>query len=141
MNGIARAALAGWATGDRSFSATSVLLNSDPAGVPALLRRPLARRGAALAAVGELVGDKLPNAPARTTPQALVPRLVLAGLCGAALSRSAAGTFAAVTTAAAAAFSGPPVRAALARRFGSDLPGALAEDAAAYGLAYAAVRT
>jgi uncharacterized membrane protein len=38
-----------------------------------------------LAALGELVGDKLPNAPSRTAPLGLGARFVMGGLCGAAI--------------------------------------------------------
>jgi uncharacterized membrane protein len=39
-----------------------------------------------LAAVGELVADKLPNTPARTAPVGLIARIVLGGACGAAVA-------------------------------------------------------
>lgn len=146
MNELLRAAMAGWATGDRSFSALSVWL-ARPAtvdAVPRPLRSTRVARTAALAAVGELVGDKLPMTPARTSPPALAWRLACAGMCGVVLGRRtgavAASTAVAVAVAAASSFAGPPARAALAGRFGSDLPGALAEDVMAYGLAYAAMR-
>lgn len=146
MNGLVRAALAGWATGDRAFCAITVWLTKPAPGdsMPPVLRSPRARNVLSLAAVGELIGDKLPKTPPRTAPPALVARLVLAGICGAVLGRRegavASRAGAAVVAAAASSFAGPPARAALSSRLGSDLPGALLEDLTAYGLAAAAMR-
>jgi uncharacterized membrane protein len=39
-----------------------------------------------LLALGELVADKLPSIPSRTTVAGLIPRIVLGGLCGAAVT-------------------------------------------------------
>jgi len=39
-----------------------------------------------LLALGELVADKLPQAPSRTAPPGLIARVVLGGLCGACVA-------------------------------------------------------
>ena len=41
-----------------------------------------------LLAIGELIADKLPNAPARTAPIGLIARISLGGACGLALATS-----------------------------------------------------
>ncbi len=51
----------------------------------AFLAHPVATAILTLAAIGEYVGDKLPNAPARTSPPGFITRLVVGGLCGAAI--------------------------------------------------------
>lgn len=79
---LGRSALVGLATGARSFSG----LAAQVAVTPELSQRqPEATFGrlwvkavAGLAAVGELVGDKLPTAPSRLAPPVLLPRLALA---------------------------------------------------------------
>src|SRR5215469_9270288 len=45
-----------------------------------------------LAAIGELVADKLPKTPARTALGPLVARIVMGALCGACLYAAAAAT-------------------------------------------------
>ncbi|SEQ97836.1 hypothetical protein [Microlunatus flavus] len=79
---LGRCALAGLATGARSFSglAAQVAVTPDLAQ-----RQPEATFGrlwvkgvVALAAAGELVGDKLPSAPSRLAPPVLLSRLALA---------------------------------------------------------------
>ena len=56
------------------------------------LTSPLAWLGAlptvivfTLAALGELVGDKLPKSPSRTAPPGLIARILMGALCGAAV--------------------------------------------------------
>jgi uncharacterized membrane protein len=39
-----------------------------------------------VAAIAELVGDQLPNAPSRTAPPGLIARIVLGALCGGSLA-------------------------------------------------------
>jgi uncharacterized membrane protein len=99
------------------------------------------RTAALLAAGGELVADKLPMTPARTSPPALVGRLASGATCG----RMTAGTAGAVAGSAAAAltaFAGERTRAAIGRRSGWPDPLiALAEDALAVGVALAATRS
>ncbi len=93
-----------------------------------------------LAAAGELVGDKLPSAPARVAPLGLSGRIASGALCGAALSRSAReDTFTGAAFGALGAVVGAyvfyEVRRVLTQEEGMpDLPVALAEDALAFGL-------
>lgn len=99
------------------------------------------RRLAPLVAVaGELVLDKLPQTPSRTSPPGLAARLgsgaaagwLLAGAPGAAIGSAAAGL---------GAFAGERTRAALGRRTGLPDPLiAVAEDVVAIGVALAATR-
>ncbi|MDB6122061.1 MAG: hypothetical protein JWQ71_1054 [Pedosphaera sp.] len=41
-----------------------------------------------LLAVLELIADQLPSTPNRTKPMGLIPRIILGGLCGAAVAAS-----------------------------------------------------
>jgi uncharacterized membrane protein len=81
---LGRSALVGLATGSRSFSALAAQVTSTPPLASrqpeSTLARPWAKGLVALAAAGELVGDKLPTAPSRLTPYVLAPRLVLAAV-------------------------------------------------------------
>lgn len=52
------------------------------------LQKPLVATGLRLLAGGELVGDKLPQAPNRTAPPVLLGRLLSGALVGAALYRA-----------------------------------------------------
>jgi uncharacterized membrane protein len=98
------------------------------------------------AAVGEYVGDKLPNTPDRTAPIPLAGRLALGGLLGAivatAFRRPVAGGIAmGAIGAAAGAYGGFYARRGLTRCAGlEDLPVALTGDAAAAALAVGALR-
>ncbi|MGN6610019.1 MAG: DUF4126 domain-containing protein [Jatrophihabitans sp.] len=148
MQPLLRAALAGLATGARSM--TPVAAVAWTAGEPAVGGALDARlRGAKVllgaGAVGELAADKLPIAPPRTQLPSFVFRLTLGAVSGAVVARRGAAPLVAGALVGAAASAvttaaGPGYRAALAKRFGSDVPGALLEDAAALGLAAAAVR-
>ena len=85
-----------------------------------------------LAAV-ELVVDKLPKTPARTTPIGLTARVVLGGLSGAAVGASSGiipylGAAAASIGALAGAFAGYNVRRTLVLRHLPDFLVALTED-------------
>jgi uncharacterized membrane protein len=144
---VIRPLLAGLATGARSFSAAAVCAGTTAGThrVDRLLHSRVARRGIRRGAIVEVALDKLPVAPPRTEPRGLVARVALAAASGAVVASrrgEPAWRGAAIGVAGALpwTFAGPPVRAALARRSGSDLPGALGEDAVAYGLAYLAVR-
>jgi len=55
-----------------------------------------------LLALGELVADKLPRTPARTSPPGLIARIVLGGLCGVALATSAGASLVAAAAAGVA---------------------------------------
>ena len=144
------AVLAGLATGCRSQLAITAVALTPPTlrsnRADRWLHRPKRRWVAALPAVGELVGDKLPQAPARTAPGPLAGRIGLGALVGTILAARAGesqlpSALAGAAAAAATSYAGPVVRARLAAAAGSDLPGALAEDAVAIGLARLAVRS
>ncbi len=116
----------------------------DPA-VLSGLQSPWGRRVSAGLVVGELIGDKLPQTPSRLEPQGLGARLVLGGAGGAALAWRAGahpllGALAATAGVGAGAVGGLRMRQAVAARGWPDLPAALAEDAAALGLARTAGR-
>lgn len=135
---LARAALLSAASGLRSSSGPAFLARaasrgdlSLPEGLPLrLLRSPLA---AALA--GEMVVDKLPFVPDRTSPPALAGRMVSGALAGSLLFREAgrrawAGALLGAAVAAASAHAGYRLRGHATGRLGlPDLPVALAEDA------------
>jgi uncharacterized membrane protein len=143
MSVLTRATLLGLATGGRSTSGLAALtLSSNSSG--GVLGSPWARRLAGLAAAGELIGDKLPQAPSRLQVEGLVPRLAFGACAGAVLthreggsrSRSALAGALGLLGAAAGSRLGVSWRQAAGQRFGKDLPGALIED----GWCAAAVR-
>lgn len=100
----------------------------------AFIGRPLVLAIITVAAVGELVADKLPKTPARTEPIGLIARAVLGGACAFAVSTAkqanpllcvAAATIAALL----AAFAGYHLRHFLVSRLNiPDFPVALVED-------------
>ena len=146
---LARAAVLGLATGSRSTLGLSALaLSNRPRRPRRWWKGPWPRRGAALASVGELVGDKLPQTPSRLEPAGFVPRLFLGGVAGGLLShregRSRGHQLFSVAAGSMAAAVGAQVgaswRTLAADQFGHDLPGALAEDAVAITAATVAVR-
>src|SRR5690606_8718021 len=55
-------------------------------GAPAVLRQPLAVRGASAMAVGELAGDKLHSAPDRIVVAGMAARIVTGAVAGMALA-------------------------------------------------------
>lgn len=145
MHPLLRSALAGVATGARSFSALTACART-PGGTnraERLLHRPRIRSSLTSSAVLELLGDKLPVTPPRNSPSALAGRVALGAISGGLVSVRANGSgrlgaVVGATTSAAWTMAGPRYRALAAERAGSDLPGALAEDTAALALAYAA---
>jgi uncharacterized membrane protein len=93
-----------------------------------------------VAAVAELVNDKLPNTPSRKTPPQFAVRIVAGGLCGLAIGFSSGWVFWGVTCgifgAVAGTYGGAAARSALVKAIGGrDLPIALSEDAVAVTLA------
>jgi len=93
-----------------------------------------------LAAVGELVVDKLPKTPARTAASGLAARFVMGGLCGAAIALASAqvgwvvGALLGAAGGIIGAFAGYQARARLVQALGvPDLVVAFAEDAVAIG--------
>jgi uncharacterized membrane protein len=87
-----------------------------------------------LLALGELITDKLPKTPARTSPPQLIARILLGGFAGAALSVGAGGTLITGTLAGAVGavigtFAGYHMRHALVTQVKlPDFPVAVMED-------------
>jgi uncharacterized membrane protein len=120
----------GASAGMRTFMAPTALALRNPS-------LPLALRGAsALAALGEVVGDKHPDVPDRRKPQALAGRVVSGAGSGWAVAGplgAVAGGAATVTSALAMA----SARARVGKALGApDALIAVAEDAIAAGLAW-----
>ena len=146
------ALLIGFVTGLRSMTAPAAIswaarlgwLKLGGSGL-AFLAHPLATVFLTLAAVGELVGDKLPQAPARTAPPGLVTRIAVGALCGAAIlvgngGGALPGVALGILGAIAGTFGGYAYRKGVPRHFRlADFPFAVAEDLASVGLAWAIV--
>ena len=90
-------------------------------------------------ALGEMVADKLPKTPARTTPVGVISRVLFAGASGAVLASVAGasiglGIVAAIAGAVVGTYIGYYARRALTTKAGlPDLPVALVEDVIAVG--------
>jgi uncharacterized membrane protein len=89
-------------------------------------------------AIGELIGDKLPNTPSRKSPVGFIGRILTGGLSGAAIGATGAswtaGLIAGVIGAIAGTLGGYEFRVRLVKATGGrDLPIALLEDAIAIG--------
>ena len=151
MNALARAALAGAATGARSFTGLAAVTLATPPGSAAQpdrsLGRPLVKGLVTLAAAQELVMDKLPQAPSRLGLMGLGARVTTAAAVGTVAARrepepsgAAVAAAVAVATAVAAAWLGATWRRVAARRLGTDYVGAGAEDLLAVLLAWTATR-
>ena len=148
-----RAVALGAATGLRTFMAPAILSQAASRGrLPGMedtrfspLTSSWAANLLAVAALGEVLGDKLPFAPSRTENGALGGRLVSGAISGAAF-RSATGRNAltgaalAGAGAVAAAYAGERYRALGAEAGIPDPVLAVLEDATAMGLALFAVR-
>jgi uncharacterized membrane protein len=142
---LLRAALAGVASGARSFSALAACALTPGADGRAerILHHKRVRSSLRSSAAFELLGDKLPMTPPRTQSPSVAGRMTLGAVSGALVARrgggrALAGGLVGGVTAAAWTFAGPQYRALVAKRTGNDLPGALAEDAGALALAYLA---
>ena len=125
-----RAAIVGASAGLRTFTAPAATL----AAGGSRWARP-----ALVVATGELVGDKLPMTPPRTTLPALGARIVSGAACGAAVSRrnggaALLGALLGGVAAYASTFAGYTLRSVGAESV-PDLPLALAEDALAIAAA------
>jgi uncharacterized membrane protein len=90
-----------------------------------------------LAALGELVTDKLPSTPSRKVPVQFGTRIVVGAFCGAAIGLAGGMPWAGLAVGALGAvlgtLGGAAVRGALAARLGRDRPAALLEDVVAIG--------
>jgi uncharacterized membrane protein len=95
---------------------------------------------ATLAALAELVNDKLPKTPSRKIPPAFIARILMGALCGAAIGATAGalagGLIVGAIGAVVGTLGGAELRGRLARAAGRDLPIALLEDAIAIALAF-----
>jgi uncharacterized membrane protein len=146
---LLRAAALGAASGSRSATGlAAVALTSRPDDTGPVASRLGGRTGSTLsgiAAAAELVADKLPNVPSRLAPLGLIPRAAAGAASAAAVARRDGhdATLPGLVGAAAAigtAVLGVRLRAAAQRRFGSDRPGAVAEDVVAAALGWLGAR-
>jgi uncharacterized membrane protein len=92
-----------------------------------------------VAALGELIGDKLPQIPSRTSPPALIARIVSGAIVGFLIvgtggGLAVTGAVAGVAGSLVGAFVGRAARMAAIARIGP-IPAALIEDVIAVGLA------
>jgi uncharacterized membrane protein len=144
---FALAFLIGLVAGLRAMTAPAVVSWAARAGWLNLQGTPLAFLGTAvtpwiftLAALGEIVNDKLPKTGSRKAPGPLGARIVMGALSGAAVGAAggalAAGLLLGAVGAIAGTLGGYELRARLARAAGRDLPIALLEDAVAIALAF-----
>ncbi|GAB2459601.1 hypothetical protein [Jatrophihabitans fulvus] len=162
---VVAAALAGAAGGCRTFTGIAALAAAtppDPAELPdRVLAHPATKAVLGLAALGEYVGDKLPQAPSRLQVPGLAGRLAFGAVSGLVAARrrpyvepsgppgepvapgpvtdgrvrDAVCVVVATAAAGAAAWLGARARGAAAPRLGRDWPVAVVEDAVAIGLA------
>jgi uncharacterized membrane protein len=140
--------LIGLVAGLRAMTAPAAVAWAARVGWLNLQGTPLAFMGAAVtpwiftvAAIGEIVNDKLPKTGSRKAPPAFIARIVMGALCGAALGAASqalvAGLVAGALGAVAGTLGGYEFRSRLVRATGGkDLPIALLEDAIAIGLAF-----
>jgi uncharacterized membrane protein len=88
-----------------------------------------------IAALGELIADKLPSTPSRKMPPSFAFRIVSGAISGAAIGISHSslliGLLGGAIGAVIGTLGGASARSALAKMFGKDLPAALLEDAIA----------
>lgn len=131
--------LLGLANGQRTFTPPAAVTIAAAGsglglkGTPlAFLTSPWTGAIMSAAAIGEYIGDKQPNIPARIVPSALAGRAIGGALSGAAAARPGKALLAAGLGAAGAiagAYISYRARAALAKALGRDAPVAFAEDA------------
>jgi uncharacterized membrane protein len=126
------AALLGKSAGSRTFTPVAVLAARGRLGA-----NPQIRGAIIVAAVGELIGDKLPSTPSRTQPLPLIGRIASGTFCG-WVAGGDTGALVGAATGAAATFGFYQARKAESARMPALLAGLL-EDAIAIGLANLAV--
>jgi len=93
-----------------------------------------------IAAIGELINDKLPKTPSRKEPMPFIARIVSGAMCGGAIGANSDALIGGLITGAVGAVAGTlggyEFRARLVKATGGkDLPIALLEDAVAVGSA------
>ena len=121
-------AIVSWAAGFRH-----VPLEGSPLH---FMSHPVTRYIFGIAALGELVNDKLPKTPSRKAPAPFIVRIITGALSGAALGASQqaliGGLFAGALGAVAGTLGGAEARSRLVKATGGkDFPIALLEDAVA----------
>lgn len=98
-----------------------------------------------LAAIGEIINDKLPKTPSRKTPPQFITRVVTGALSGGAVGTASGsltvGLVAGAIGAVIGTLGGAQIRGTLARSFGRDLPAALIEDGVAVIAAFLIIRS
>ena len=138
----------GIAAGLRSLTAPAVVAWAAHLGWLSLSGSPLAFMGSTVAvaifsllAIGELIADKMPKTPRRTSLAPLLARIVTGGLCGASLCAAAnqsllIGALLGGTGAVIGAFGGYDIRRHLVSKLNAkDIFIAIPEDLIAIGLA------
>ena len=138
--------LIGVVTGLRSMTGPAVTSWAAHLGWLSLIGTPVKFMGSIITAViftvlavGELVADKLPSAPARTEAAGLSARIILGALCGATVALAggegiALGIVVGAAGGIAGAFGGYQVRMRLVRALGvPDFVIAVVEDVVAIG--------
>jgi uncharacterized membrane protein len=140
--------LIGVAAGLRAMTAPAAVCWAARLGWLKLQGTPLAFLGHAvtpwiftIAAIGELINDKLPKTPSRKVPPQFIARIVMGALCGAAIGATAGalagGLIVGAIGAVAGTLGGSELRGRLVRASGGkDLPIALLEDAIAIALSF-----
>ena len=101
----------------------------------AFLGKPLAPKILTVLALGELVGDKLPSTPSRTSPPPFAARIVFGALSGYLVGQprdeAVAGLLGGCAGAVVGTLGGRAARGWLADAFGRDWPAAVLEDSLA----------
>lgn len=120
----------GFVAGLRAFTAPAALFLARGGIIGIIL---------AFLAVAELIGDMLPQIPSRTSPPALIARILSGGvvgwiIAGANSSFAPVGAIIGVVGALVGAYGGRVVRIAAIERIGA-IPSALVEDVVAIALA------
>jgi len=140
--------LIGLVAGLRAMTAPAAVSWAARLGWLNLHGAPLAFLGAAVtpwiftvAALGELVNDKLPKTGSRKAPPQFIARIVMGALCGAAVTAAAQGIVPGLVAGALGAVAGTLGGSEFRSRLvgatgGKDLPIALLEDAIAIALAF-----
>jgi uncharacterized membrane protein len=142
MNVVLAAFLIGVIAGLRAMMAPTVVSWAAGLGTLHLEGTPLhfwshaiTRYVLSVAAIGELINDKLPKTPSRKVPPQFIVRVLTGALSGAALGAARQSTLVGLVAGAigsvAGTLGGSEFRARLGKAFGKDLPAALVEDAIA----------